>query len=186
MLAATGRIETGTNRRGPAPAAAAHRRPATLPAPGADPLWDLVMNKRLNTPAQSRNLQKIVAEFLATPAPTPAPATAKAARAGSATGSYSCVWEYRVRPTFVAEFERAYGAEGEWVALFRRADGYLRTELHRDVDDPLRFITVDHWTSRSAHAAFQREFREDYAQLDDRCEAFTLEEWLIGDFAVRR
>jgi heme-degrading monooxygenase HmoA len=140
------------------------------------------MNKRLNTPQQSRNLQKIVSEFLAAPGVEPA----RAARPRTVTGSYACVWEFRVRPAFVAEFERAYGPDGDWAALFRRAEGYLRTELQRDVDDPLRYLTVDHWESRDAHAAFQREFREAYAQLDDRCEAFTVEAWLIGDFAVRR
>jgi len=140
------------------------------------------MNKRLNTPQQSRDLQKIVAEFLAAPGVEPV----RSIRPRATTGSYACVWEFRVRPAFVAEFERAYGPNGEWAALFRQAEGFVRTELHRDVDDPLRFITVDHWVSRDAHAAFQRGFRDAYTQLDDHCEAFTVEEWLIGDFAIRR
>ena len=31
------------------------------------------------------------------------------------------------------EFERVYGPEGEWTAFFRGCDGYVGTELLRDV-----------------------------------------------------
>jgi len=141
------------------------------------------MNKRIASTPQSRDLQNIVAEFLTAPDAGSAPE--RQVRASPARGGYACVWEFRVRPAFVADFQRAYGPDGDWAALFRRGDGYLGTELHRDVDDPLRFVTVDHWTSREAQAAFHRQFRDEYAQLDDRCEVFTVEEWLIGDFVTQ-
>jgi hypothetical protein len=37
---------------------------------------------------------------------------------------YATVWEFRVRADRRAEFERHYGPDGSWVALFRRGDGY--------------------------------------------------------------
>ena len=72
----------------------------------------------------------------------------------SAMGCYVCLWEFRVKGERVGEFERAYGPEGDWVRLFRRADGYLGTELLRDAGEPGRFITVDRWRSRKDYESF--------------------------------
>jgi hypothetical protein len=49
---------------------------------------------------------------------------------------YVYLWEYRVRPEATGQFQEKCGANGAWVALFRRASGYLRTELYCDLDDP--------------------------------------------------
>ena len=35
-----------------------------------------------------------------------------------------------------AEFERAYGMDGEWAEFFRQGRGYIGTELLRDVEAP--------------------------------------------------
>jgi heme-degrading monooxygenase HmoA len=63
---------------------------------------------------------------------------------------YACIWQYRVGGNSVHEFERAYGPEGPWVKLFRRHSGYVRTELHRDLQKPSWYITVDYWQSKEA------------------------------------
>src|SRR3712207_298567 len=62
---------------------------------------------------------------------------------------YEIFWEYEVRPERVAAFEGLYGADGEWVRLFRQADGYVETLLFRDTDRPTRYLTVDRWRSRA-------------------------------------
>jgi len=97
--------------------------------------------------------------------------------------SYMYCWEYRVRPEAVAEFERVYGADGDWVALFRRAAGYLGTELYRDLEAPGRYLTIDLWESEDACRAFRTRFAAEFEALDRRCEALTLEEREIGRFA---
>ena len=64
---------------------------------------------------------------------------------GGEEPGYAYIWEYTVRPERVAEFEQAYGPDGEWVRLFRRAGGYVRTELHRDranLEDVFRQLTT--------------------------------------------
>jgi heme-degrading monooxygenase HmoA len=97
---------------------------------------------------------------------------------------YVYLWEYRVRATRVAEFEIAYGAEGDWVRLFRRADGYLGTELLRDLGDPLRFVTVDRWTAALAYEAFHARFAAEFEAIDRRCAELTDDERLIGRFML--
>ena len=99
-----------------------------------------------------------------------------------AAGQYVYVWTFEVRPEHVAEFERAYGPEGEWVALFRRGPGYRSTRLLRDRERSGRYVTIDAWESAAAFEAFRREHAAAFESLDRRCEGLTLRETLVGRF----
>jgi len=91
-------------------------------------------------------------------------------------------WEFLAAPGRLAEFKRAYGPEGEWVQLFRRAPGYIRSELHQDQANPQRFVTVDYWESEQACEEFRRMFLHEYEDLDVHCEQYTVKEREIGRF----
>jgi quinol monooxygenase YgiN len=96
--------------------------------------------------------------------------------------AYVYLWEFQVAPDKVAAFEQAYGPSGDWVRLFRRAPGYARSELHRDLLNPQRFVSVDYWESRAAWEDFRSRFAAEFAALDARCEALTLRETELGRF----
>jgi heme-degrading monooxygenase HmoA len=98
--------------------------------------------------------------------------------------SFAYIWEYRVGEDQIETFRRVYGPDGDWVRLFRRAEGYVRTELYQNVDEPARFITTDFWTSKTARDAFREQFRTEFGELDERCQALTIEERCLGDFDV--
>ena len=49
-----------------------------------------------------------------------------------AGAGFVTLWEFRVAPGRQAEFERNYGPGGPWIPLFRRAPGYLGSELLQD------------------------------------------------------
>ena len=85
---------------------------------------------------------------------------------------------------WLSAFERTYGPAGDWVQLFRRAPGYLRSELHRDRSNPQRFVTVDYWESESAWQAFRSRFAEEFRKLDERGEELTVYESEIGRFEI--
>jgi heme-degrading monooxygenase HmoA len=112
----------------------------------------------------------------------PAPRNQPSPSSAPARRGYVCAWEFVVRPSCVAEFERVYGSEGDWVRLFRKAPGYQRSELHRDRTHLTRFLTLDFWDSREACDRFRRAHADDYAALDARCEALTEREREIGRF----
>jgi quinol monooxygenase YgiN len=95
---------------------------------------------------------------------------------------YLAVWEFRVKPESVAEFERVYGPEGSWARLFRRSANYQGTELLRDQERAGRYLTMDRWTSHEALGKFKQEFAADYAALDKECEPLTESELRLGDF----
>ncbi len=95
---------------------------------------------------------------------------------------YACLWEFVVRPETLDEFQREYGPQGAWVALFRQARGYLESILLRDPADPRRFLTIDRWQSAEAYQAFRSAFSQPYAELDRRCEQLTARETSLGVF----
>ena len=95
---------------------------------------------------------------------------------------YRIVWAFEVKPGNAQAFETAYGPEGDWVKLFRRAPGYSGTELLKDVDTTGRYLTIDRWRSREDFWKFREAFRAEYLALDKRLEALTKKETLIGDF----
>jgi len=52
-----------------------------------------------------------------------------------ATSEHVILWEFLVKPGREKEFERIYGPEGDWARLFARAEGYVRSDLLRDLSD---------------------------------------------------
>jgi len=101
---------------------------------------------------------------------------------GSRQPGYAYIWEYRVRPECTSEFESAYGPNGRWVELFRRAKGYVRTELHRDRRNANRYVTIDYWESVEAWEAFRTRESAAFDAIDTQCGELTLEEHEIGAF----
>lgn len=97
--------------------------------------------------------------------------------------TFATIWEFRVAPTARAEFERRYGRDGDWAALFRRSSEYVGTELWADIEEPGRYLTIDRWTSAEAYRQFRDEHAEEYAALDRACDALTLSELRLGELA---
>ncbi|MCB0214536.1 MAG: hypothetical protein KDJ52_34670 [Anaerolineae bacterium] len=84
---------------------------------------------------------------------------------------------------YASILEEIYGPTGDWVQLFQKSDGYLGTELHWDVSNELRYVTLDYWASREARDAFREQFAQEFADLDQRCESRMEKEIFLGDFA---
>ena len=92
------------------------------------------------------------------------------------------VWRYRVAEPQRAEFERRYGADGDWAQLFARAEGYLGTQLLRDPLEAGVYLTLDRWRSAADFQAFLARFGAQYAALDRACDALTSEETDLGQY----
>jgi quinol monooxygenase YgiN len=68
------------------------------------------------------------------------------------------LWEYLVKEDCIDRFKQYYAADGEWVKLFKKAPGFISTELIRDLEFPNRFITIDNWKSRKDRDNFRSQF----------------------------
>lgn len=94
------------------------------------------------------------------------------------------IWEFRIRPNQRMRFEKTYGAKGAWTEFFRGGKG--RTELLRDLLDPQRYCTLDFWNSSRGYESFRRRNFEEYKRIDQKCEAPTISEKLIGCFRLAK
>ena len=81
-----------------------------------------------------------------------------------------------------AEFERAYGPEGEWAQFFRTGRGYVGTELLRDVEVPGRYLVVDRWESRETYNDFVAGHRAEYMRRVDETAFHYEHELRLGTF----
>ncbi|HMB24520.1 MAG TPA: antibiotic biosynthesis monooxygenase family protein [Anaerolineales bacterium] len=95
---------------------------------------------------------------------------------------YVILWEYLVKAEHITDFEEIYSAAGAWAQLFRKHPGYRGTELLRDANYPRRYVTIDRWVSTEAYNSFQREWQEEYKELDTRCERLMERETFLGTF----
>ena len=92
------------------------------------------------------------------------------------------LWRFRPRPDRETAFVAAYGDDGVWAQFFRTGDGFLGSELLRGTDGV--YLTVDRWASKEAYRTFADSESLRYAELDAACSALTIEETLLGEFAV--
>jgi len=100
-----------------------------------------------------------------------------------AGAGFTTLWRFDAAPERQAQFESAYGPDGDWVRLFRRAPGYVGSELLPQGTPrgdqgakSLQYLTVDRWESVAAWRAFRERFAEDYERLDRDFEALTTRE----------
>jgi heme-degrading monooxygenase HmoA len=96
--------------------------------------------------------------------------------------AFIAAWEFLVRAGKEQRFEEIYGPEGAWAQLFRQGDGYVRTELQRDAENPRHYLTLDFWQSRRAYDLFRAEHQAEYQILDAECGELTEKETEIGYF----
>jgi heme-degrading monooxygenase HmoA len=90
------------------------------------------------------------------------------------------VFRYEVREP--EEFERAYGPEGEWAEFFRRGDGYIGTELLKDLEEPERYLVVDRWESADSYNAFLAANNAEYLRRADEARLHYVQELRFGTF----
>jgi hypothetical protein len=94
------------------------------------------------------------------------------------------IWKFRPAAGREDEFAAAYGPDGAWPALFRRADGYLGTELYRPEQPGGWWLTIDRWTSATDFERFGALFGAEYRVLDDRLAGVAGDEEFVGAFGA--
>jgi heme-degrading monooxygenase HmoA len=96
--------------------------------------------------------------------------------------TYDILWRFEVPDHRRADFEAAYGPEGAWAKLFRRADGFVEVRLLRSSGSGGVYLTIDRWLDEAAFDAFRTRFAADYEALDRQLEGIASGETRIGAF----
>lgn len=95
---------------------------------------------------------------------------------------FTVIWKYEIREDTKAQFLALYGPTGKWVQLFKTGQGYLGTQLIRDVNVGNQYVTIDRWTSRDQYEKFLMDKWEELEWIDKEGEKLTINEIKIGWF----
>ena len=95
---------------------------------------------------------------------------------------YTYIWEYIVIEDQLSNFKNSYGSNGAWELLFKLGNGYIKTELHHDLSNQKRLVTIDYWRTKTEYDEFRAKYKLKYEMLDKECENLTEKEKFIGDF----
>lgn len=99
-----------------------------------------------------------------------------------ASWGYLVAWEFRPKRGAEKRFEAAYGPSGVWANFFAMGEGFIGTELNRDLNNPRRYLTLDLWVSKAAYDRFRSDHRQEYEAIDAQCEELTEQETELGQF----
>jgi hypothetical protein len=110
------------------------------------------------------------------------PGIAENVRGCHMRAGFAYMWEFRVDHNFVDKFMALYWPSGEWIRLFRRGQGYSHTELHCDVSDQFRFVTVDYWASEDHCRRFRSQYAAQIEEVDQLGERLTEAERMLGEY----
>ncbi len=93
------------------------------------------------------------------------------------------LWEFEVKPGNEEQFERVYGAGGDWDSLFRRDSNHAGTYLFRDMAKPRVYLTADYWVTQTAYKDFLQREEAEYKRIDaEAAEDLTAAERHVGSY----
>lgn len=78
------------------------------------------------------------------------------------------VWQFEVRAGREDDFERLYGADGEWSALSRRSRSFLGSSFLREETPEPRYLLIEYWSEMLVLERHRREVRDDVEELERR------------------
>ena len=77
-------------------------------------------------------------------------------------------WEFEIRTGRETEFERFYGADGEWTAMNRHSRSYLGSSFLRDQTSTSRYLVIEYWSEMLVYEEHKTYQRDQFARLEAR------------------
>lgn len=94
------------------------------------------------------------------------------------------VWQFTVQEDHGDEFERFYGADGEWTRVSRRSRSFIGSSFLRDLAAPTRYLLVEYWSEMVVYEKHVADFERELHRLDERRRAFVDTVESLGVFSA--
>ena len=94
------------------------------------------------------------------------------------------VWQFTVHQNTGDEFERFYGADGEWTKLSRRSRSFLGSSFLKDLVVPTRYLLVEYWSEMLVYEKHVASFKEQIELLEQRRKEFAANVESLGVFTA--
>ncbi len=94
------------------------------------------------------------------------------------------VWQIDVRAGASEDFERLYGADGDWTKLSRRSRSFLGSSFLRDIGSESRYLLVEYWGEMVVYEKHVADFGDELQQLERERERLVERMETIGVFTA--
>ena len=94
------------------------------------------------------------------------------------------VWQFETIPGRGEDFERFYGADGDWTKLSRRSRSFLGSSFLRDLAVPERYILVEYWSEMLVYEKHLADFDDEVKTLEDKRQHFLMRMEALGVFTA--
>ena len=94
------------------------------------------------------------------------------------------VWQFDVRHGTEEDFERFYGADGDWTKLSRRSRSFLGSSFLRDIAVDGRYLLVEYWGEMVVYEKHLASYEADVKALEQQRERFVNRMETIGVFTA--
>ena len=78
------------------------------------------------------------------------------------------VWQFQVKTGKQQDFEKFYGADGEWSQLARRSRSFLGSSFLRDQASDTSYLLVEYWSEMVVYEKHRQSFPTDIHTLERR------------------
>ena len=76
------------------------------------------------------------------------------------------VWQFDIQPGKSPDFERLYGADGDWTKLSRRSRSFLGSSFLRAIGSDTRYLLVEYWGEMVVYEKHLADFTEQVKALE--------------------
>jgi len=94
------------------------------------------------------------------------------------------IWNFEIVPAEGDNFERFYGADGEWTKLSRRSRSFLGSSFLKDLARPDRYVLVEYWSEMLVYEKHLADFDDDVHRLEEQRAKFVDRMEAIGVFSA--
>lgn len=94
------------------------------------------------------------------------------------------VWQFETQEEGAAEFERFYGADGEWTKLSRKSRSFLGSSFLRDVAAPNRYLLVEYWSEMVVYEKHLADRGEEVKSLEAERDRFVARMEPVGVYSA--
>ena len=94
------------------------------------------------------------------------------------------VWHFEIVHDEEENFERFYGADGEWTKLSRRSRSFLGSSFLKDLAHPERYLLIEYWSEMVVYEKHLADFDDDLHELERQREKFVVKMEALGVFSA--
>ena len=94
------------------------------------------------------------------------------------------VWQLMVHQQRDEDFERFYGADGEWTKLSRRSRSFLGSSFLKDLAAPGRYLLIEYWSEMLVYEKHVADFDTQLKTLEEQRKSFAVSVESLGLFSA--